>query len=48
MALTIHFIVKITKPVLTGFASIWIIAAYLIHPILSIFALIIFVAILTR
>ncbi len=39
---------KITKPVLMGFASLWIIVAYLIHPILSIVALIIFVATLSR
>ncbi len=39
---------KLTKPVLVGFASLWVIVAYLIHPILSLIALIIFIATLGR
>ena len=35
---------KLTKPVLVGFASIWVIVAYLVHPILSVIALIVFIA----
>ena len=38
---------KVTKPVLVGFASLGVIVSYLIHPILSVIALIVFIATLS-
>lgn len=35
---------KLTKPVLMGFASFWLLGAYLVHPILASIALVIFIA----
>lgn len=39
---------KVTKPMLTGFMSLWIIVAYLIHPILSVAVLLLLIATLDR
>ena len=39
---------KISKPVVWWFASLWVIVAYLIHPYLSVFVLLVFIAALSR
>ena len=39
---------KATKPMILGFASTWVLAAYLIHPILLLVAIMIFIAVMDR
>ncbi len=39
---------KLSKPTVMGFASLWVIVAYLIHPYLSVLVLLILIAAFSR
>ena len=39
---------KVSRPMATGFAFLWVIVAYLIHPYLAIILLLVFIAALSR
>lgn len=39
---------KVTKPALMWFASLWVIVAYLIHPYLSVVVLLVLIAAFSR